>query len=245
MFGLSFCKKSHLRAQCRTRCSLKKYPIYHVSFPNQYLLTSTLLRFQEHYESPMFRGKIFGLEEFMDWYAADRGAFSYYTDWSGFNFPSRVLKPFLYGQFKDLTRKERAFIDLFDRVSGDFYVIATHSTPDPSFLAHECVHGLFHTNERYRKQVLAALAVYDIALFRRAIVDMGYHHAVVDDEANAYLMTFLTREMKGKNVLEVKHVSKDLVNIFRTSFGFEPTINAIVETVGSVIHKKRFKQPKG
>jgi len=221
-----------------------KYPIHSVSFPNQYLLASTLLRFQEHYESTKFRGKVFGLEEFADWYAATRGSFSYYTDWHGFNFPSGILKPFLYGQFKDLSRKERAFLDLFDDVSGEFYVIATYTSLDPSVLAHDCVHALFHTDERYRKEVLAALQAYDLSAFRRTIADMGYHSAVVEDEVNAYLMSFLTRELRGKNPFEVAHARRDLAAIFQRYFGIRPTVAAIVEAVGPHIHKKRFKRPK-
>ena len=75
----------------------EKYPIYHVSFPNQYLLAATFLRFQEHYESPKFRGRIFDWEEFMDWYAEQKGKFSYLQDWSGFNLPSPVFEPFRSG----------------------------------------------------------------------------------------------------------------------------------------------------
>ena len=45
---------------------------------HQYTLASAFLRFQEHYESPKFRGEIFSLEEFMDWYAVEVGNFTYY-----------------------------------------------------------------------------------------------------------------------------------------------------------------------
>ncbi len=37
--------------------------IFLLSFPTQEYLAKTFLRFQEHYESPEFRGKIFSLEK--------------------------------------------------------------------------------------------------------------------------------------------------------------------------------------
>ena len=52
--------------------------VFHLAFPSRYLLTSTFLRFQEHYESPHFRGKIFTREEFEDWYCGNqRGGFNF------------------------------------------------------------------------------------------------------------------------------------------------------------------------
>ena len=61
--------------------------IYLVRFDSQYALASTFLRIQEHYESSRFRGRVFSLEDYMDWYAGRFGAFTYYQDWSGFKRP--------------------------------------------------------------------------------------------------------------------------------------------------------------
>lgn len=69
-------------------------------FENQKELASTFVRFQEHYESPEFAGKTFSLEEFKEWYiknsekGRETGEFTYYEDWSGFNIPSYVMRPF-------------------------------------------------------------------------------------------------------------------------------------------------------
>jgi hypothetical protein len=71
--------------------------IYLVRFATQYELSSTFLRFQEHYESPRFHGRVFSLEEYMDWYATRYGNFTYYQDWAGFNVPSTAFRPFLCG----------------------------------------------------------------------------------------------------------------------------------------------------
>jgi len=74
--------------------------IYLLVFKNQIDLTSTLLRFQEHFESPKFKDKIFSHKEFVNWYSKGKEGFTYFKDWSGFNFPSTNLKNFKNGQFK-------------------------------------------------------------------------------------------------------------------------------------------------
>ncbi|HVY01919.1 MAG TPA: hypothetical protein VHA12_04110, partial [Candidatus Nanoarchaeia archaeon] len=96
------------------------YPnIFHIQFSTRLLLTSTFLRFQEHYESPKFRGKIFSLEEYKKWYISnspkgkETGKFTYYEDWSGFNIPGHVLEPFFQGKFDPLSLEEQHFIKLF------------------------------------------------------------------------------------------------------------------------------------
>ena len=44
--------------------------LFLVRFNTQYELASTFLRIQEHWESSRFSGRVFSLEEYMDWYAA-------------------------------------------------------------------------------------------------------------------------------------------------------------------------------
>ncbi len=203
---------------------MRMFPIYHVSFPSQYLITSTLLRFQEHYESPEFRGKVFDLEAYVDWYVAQKGSFSYYTDWNGFNFPSRVLTPFCDGRFDPLSRKERAFLDLMSDVHGDFYVIGTHDqSPDHTFLAHETVHGLFYAEQDYADDVRNVLSGFPLTDFRQAIRDRGYHPDVIEDECNAYLTTGLSSFLDGKDANEASVARKALLKVCKDHFGVDPS----------------------
>ena len=46
--------------------------IYLLEFDTQYALTSTLLRFEESYESPEYKGNIFTLSEFKRWYSKSK-----------------------------------------------------------------------------------------------------------------------------------------------------------------------------
>jgi len=87
--------------------------IFLLDFETQEELTSTFLRFQEFYESPEFQGKIFTLQEYKAWYTKLKGKFSYYTDWGGFNIPSRILESFYKGKFDPLSEAEKQFLDMF------------------------------------------------------------------------------------------------------------------------------------
>ncbi len=73
--------------------------IFHVSFDNRYDTAMTFLRYQEYYEGvePWFR-KPFKILDYMHWYAQNKGkgAFTYPTDWAGFNIPGWVLHDFFH-----------------------------------------------------------------------------------------------------------------------------------------------------
>src|SRR5690242_20121476 len=114
--------------------------IYLVRFETQYELAATFLRVQEYYESPRFSGRVFSLEQYMDWYVAQFGAFTYYQDWAGFNVPSTALQPFYEGKFDPLLEKEKRLLRLFKRLRGRFYVIGVYDSGD---LTHELAHALY------------------------------------------------------------------------------------------------------
>lgn len=139
--------------------------IYCLDFKDPLELSKTFLRFQEHYESPKYRGKIFTLKEFKAWYseAFGGGKFTYYQDWGGFNIPSYVLKPFYNGSFKRITKRERAVLDAFKSVKEPYYVVGVSGT---WALRHELTHGLFYVNETYREKVLDVLNSLDLTAFK-------------------------------------------------------------------------------
>ncbi len=165
--------------------------IYILEFKNQYELASTFLRFQEHYESPKFQGKIFTLKEFKKWYTKERGKFSYYQDWSGFNIPSDVLKPFYKGKFNPLSKKEKQFLNLFRQEKTKFYIIGLYvNVPRKSeLLKHEIAHALFYTVPEYKKEVLKEIRKYDTSKLKQSLLKTaGYSESVLEDETNAYIL---------------------------------------------------------
>jgi hypothetical protein len=161
--------------------------IYLLRFKTQYGLTSTFLRVQEHYESPEFHGRVFSLEQYLDWYAGQHGNFIYYQDWSGFNVPSTAFAPFYAGAFDPLTRKEKRLLALFAGLSGRFYVIGIYEGRG-STLTHELAHALFFTDDDYRTKVREAMRPYDTRTLEQQIAKAGYARHVIEDEIQAYLI---------------------------------------------------------
>ena len=130
--------------------------IFVLEFDNQVDLASTFIRFQEHYESPEFKGRFFSLDEYKEWYTKMKGDFTYYTDWGGFNIPSYVLVPFYEGKFNPLTVSENQILELFKENEGSFYIIGLYSKNENLKLSldHEIAHGLFYTEPEYKEKVL-------------------------------------------------------------------------------------------
>ena len=173
--------------------------IYFVRFKTQYDCCSTMLRFQEHYESPnaQFRKYPFDLETFMDWYAKVNGNFTYYSDWSGFNIPSYILSEFYHGGFDPLSFKEEMFLDMFANEQGEkFYIIATYTMDndkkwEKEVIKHELAHALWYVNDEYKKQVNKILKTADkdaYDKFRATLIRKGYAAPVMKDEFQAYLV---------------------------------------------------------
>jgi hypothetical protein len=162
--------------------------IYLLRFKTQYELAATFLRVQEHYESPRFHGRIFSLEQYMDWYAERYGNFTYYQDWSGFNVPSTALAPFYDGKFDPLSEKEKRLLRLFRNLRERFYIIGVYDAGAKSSLTHELAHGLFFTDAAYRQAVRKAMRGYDTSPIAKRLVEAGYAHHVIPDETQAYLV---------------------------------------------------------
>ena len=189
----------------------------------QYTLASTFLRFQEHYESPKFRGEIFSLEEFMDWYTVRFGNFTYYEDWGGFNFPSSVLKPFRKGKFSPLSKKEQRLLGLLADVPEPFYVVGTYGMRiDLSTLKHELVHGLYYTVPEYQEEVLKALSAKNTKTLTDTLKRIGYHPSVWQDEINAYLLMGASalHDNGFRWTHTLRECRKELQAVFRQHFGF-------------------------
>jgi len=171
-----------------------------VEASSQYAITSMFLRPQEFYESPYpsIHAQYFELDEYIDIYARDKGKFSYYTDWSGFNIPSTSFKKFIEVFQYSFSAKEhilvngiRSLIPNLDEAR--FYIISViKNNVDRSTLNHEIAHALWYLDENYcvKMQIL----VDDIPTkvhtpIVRRLRKCGYAEKVMDDEIQAYLAT--------------------------------------------------------
>ena len=189
--------------------------IFLVRFATQYELASTFLRFQEYFESSRFAGRIFTLEEFMDWYASKFHAFSYFEDWTGFNIPSTIFEPFVSGKFDPLLEKEKRLIKLFEGEREPFYIIGVSESSARDDLTHEVAHALFFRDGAYKTAVLAALREYDTARIERELHQLGYTKDVLKDEVHAYLISG-DRSVKTLANRRLIPLRKRLQAIFRT-----------------------------
>jgi hypothetical protein len=151
-------------------------------------LGRTFIRFQEFYESPNpdFKNKIFTCGQVRNWYSIKYGGDTYHHDWTGFNFPSRVLIPFKQGLFDPLTSEEIQLLDYFRYRHDDFYVIGAQNK---SVLRHELAHALYDHDITYKNKIDSLCSVYkkELSKSRHYILDKGYDESVLNDELQAYI----------------------------------------------------------
>lgn len=215
-----------------------KPPIYLIEASNRKILAKTFMRFQEYYESPEFKGKVFTVEEFTQWYASKFGAWTYSSDWYGFNIPSKVLEPFRSGQFDPLTEYEQKLLNICNNTTDNFYVIGV--TPEAEYFTetvkHEFVHGAFHVNDNYRKDVLYCLTNHKIKTIKNGLSKMGYHSDVHDDEANAYVLVEPETISEFVTQKDTQKLRVRLDIIFKKHFGFSVLETKVPELMKRTEH---------
>lgn len=162
--------------------------IVHLEFPDQKLLVYTLLRFEEYHEGSFFKGKVFTFDEFKEWQTRKNGRFTYIEEWSGFNIPSSVLKPFREGRFDPLSEEEKEFLEIFEGGERDYYIICSLKD-DKTVFEHEMAHGLFNTSDDYRKRVMEILKEIELEeVWSRICLPEEHDKSVMEDEVQAYLV---------------------------------------------------------
>jgi hypothetical protein len=178
-----------------------KPQIFLLDFKNHYDMAMHFWRYQEFYESPSprFRGKAFSLLDFMKWYSAKygNGAFTYATDWAGFNIPGDIIKKVWELGIPDLNDYDHKMLETFQacqkQSKGSFYLIAAVGKNEA--LKHEIAHGFFYTLPEYKKEMtklVKALAPSFRKKVNKALKEMGYTPKVYIDECQAYLATGFT-----------------------------------------------------
>jgi hypothetical protein len=143
--------------------------IFCAKFSNQYSLTSTFMRAQEFYESPLkgIRNNFFTVEQFMDKYAELKSNFSYTNDWSAFNLPGHVVDDFISIFSFDFTEKEKKLFLCIDKnrfVYKKYYLIGIYKEEN---LNHELAHAYFYLFEDYRKNVKKFVKELDKQTFNK------------------------------------------------------------------------------
>ena len=152
------------------------------------------IRLQENYESKKYRNKVFTYTEFVKWYKEDRKSeeFTYYDDWAGFNVPGHIAVRFMKGKFNPLRLEEKWLLEEIEnaKIKGKFYLIG-YASKDARVKKHEIAHGLYYTNNAYRRKVKEILKDIDMVNHPVAqhLREQGYHQSVVPDEFHAWCLT--------------------------------------------------------
>ena len=173
--------------------------IIHIRMKDKNSLAKAMFRMQESYESPFdeIRGKVFTLGFIKSLGSRGNSGVNTYcggnnfeADWSGYNFPSYVLDPFIKGLFDPLTNEEQDIVEVLRYKQGKFYVIGTYGDDDPAqALEHEIRHAMYYVCDEYKKEVDKVLKQYKKTLepFKKCLLYWGYGENVLDDECHAYI----------------------------------------------------------
>jgi hypothetical protein len=185
---------------------------YVVDFETREELLKSFIRFQEYYESPEFKDKVFTVKEYSEWYMKTEGkeTFTYYSDWSGCNVPSYVFDFFRSGKMNPLSEQEQNLLDMLP-TSGKFYVIGTFDGGAEGVIEHELCHSLFYSDENYKNESLELLSKYkdELSEVKSWILNMGYHESVLLDEVQAYVSAS-TDDLIEKKVNYPKELHNEL-----------------------------------
>lgn len=200
--------------------------IYAVVISDMQLRAMTFLRFQEFYESGSeeFQGKKFKWDRYIQWYKSSEGpmgereAFTYGSDWSGFNLPSEAIEKCLE-DIDDPNKYDDIMISIVNEIrkeeKNSFYLIAVDKMDiESGLLDHEMAHGFYYTDSRYKSTMIDLINLLPAGPRKNIsdiIIDYGYSELVLNDEIQAYMSTGLASKM-----------DKDLNNYnssFKKSFG--------------------------
>ncbi len=204
--------------------------IYCVTVDDDYDRAMLFCRYQEFYESPYkkFRGKSFTWMEYMRHYktAWKKGVFTYPEDWSGYNIPSNMLQQAHHIFCRD-TEYDLIMNDIYwpcvedsteknDGKQTDWYLIGA-SSKDLKTMDHEIAHGLYYTNNDYKKSVSKLIKQIEpnhYEKLKKKLIKMGYvdDKKIIDDEINAFMSTGL---YNGLDTKELKKYQKNFIKNFK------------------------------
>jgi hypothetical protein len=203
--------------------------IYCVQIDDDYDRAMLFCRYQEFYESPYkkFRGNPFTWMEYMRHYktAWKKDVFTYPEDWAGYNIPSNILQQAHHIFCRD-TEYDLIMNDIYwycakdsmeknDGKQADWYLIGA-SSKDMKTMDHEIAHGLYFTNQEYKRSVgklIKNIKPSHYEKLKKKLIKMGYvdDKKIIDDEIQAFMSTGL---YNGLNTKELKVYEKEFKRNF-------------------------------
>ena len=210
---------------------IKPY-IYCVEIDDDYDRAMLFCRYQEFYESPYkkFRGKPFTWMEYMRFYKTSwkKRVFTYPDDWAGYNIPCNVVQQ-ANSIFSKDTEYDVIMNDIYwhcakdstEKNNGerhDWYLIGA-SSKDKGTTNHEVAHGLYFTNQEYKKNVkrlIKNIKSTHYEKLKKKLMKMGYVNdkKILDDEIQAFMSTGLYNGMDTKELKVYQKAFKQNFNNF-------------------------------
>ena len=202
-------------------------------FDNLFLVTSSaqedlaklFIRPNSYLDSKKFKGKIFTLEQFKKQYIKDKGAFTYYSDYKGFNIPDSVVEVFLNGDFNPLSKREKWLMEKIksNKPSGKYYVIGyVNVKGEESTRHHEFAHALYYLSPKYKAEVNAIIERFwkDISpeslnKVEGFLTELQYDKSIWNDETNAYLLGDVGNDIWSNGF---ENYRKELSNLFERHY---------------------------
>ena len=182
------------------------------------------LRYQEYYESsnPDFKGKIFKIIDFMDWYSEKHGggAFTYCNDFGGYNIPQKIIQKIHYSpNMVDTNHYDFKMDEINKQIKAlgctSGYIIGIKEGSDINILQHELAHGLYYTNIKYKRAMNLLLDEVDANTkkkFFKILKSYTYDESVYLDEMQAYLSTGIITEMR--KIPNIENTAKPFIALF-------------------------------
>lgn len=205
--------------------------IFAVFVKDRYQRSMLFCRYQEFYESPYneIRNKFFTWEKFMMVYKNKKREtlFTYPTDWSGYNIPSKIIFKGLIvfdrdkGPYDEIMNTIWYYCEnyplKFDKPRTKWYLIGTDIN-DVQTMNHEIAHGLYYTNRKYKNtcdDFISKMKKRDYNFFKKILISMGYvdDDKIIKDEIQAYLSTGLYGNLNKK---EFKKYENNFIKNFKT-----------------------------
>lgn len=201
--------------------------VFLFEFKDTYDMCMHFLRYQEYYESASskYRGHKFTIFDFMRWYSKTygHGAFTYCTDWDGFNIPGSVIREIATRGILDYNKYDRAMWEGYchgvNKAGNKIYIIG--AVKGSNALKHEVAHAFFYLHPKYKKEMtklVKALPATIADKMKHHLKRVGYTPKVYVDEMQAYLSTGLT-ELFGHDTTKWKTEREPFEKAFNEFYG--------------------------
>jgi hypothetical protein len=196
--------------------------VYLCTIKDSYDLTMTFCRVQEFYEShfKQIRGKKFKMLDFIKLYTqwSSEGAFTYTTDWVGFNVPSSCIENLFKLGIDDFNEYDNVICNIHNKINKKRYYLIAGCYNDTDTIKHELCHAFYYLDKNYKKHtnnICKELLPTVYKKIEKRLLSIGYCKQVIRDEVQAYLSTDIGE------IREIKFNKKELKNFNTIKSRFE------------------------